>query len=85
MGLVYRARRQEIGDLVAVKVLRDKYAADPTGAERFRREAQAAAMVRHPNVVAIYDYHAGSVGDSPAFIVMEWLEGASLRGIQYKI
>ncbi len=79
MGLVYRARRQEIGDVVAVKLLHDKYAADRTAAERFHREAQAAAMVRHPNVVAIYDYHARSVGDSPAFIVMEWLEGTSLR------
>lgn len=81
MGLVYRARRQEIGDLVAIKLLRDKYAADRADAERFRREAQAAAMVRHPNVVAIYDYDAGNASDSPAFIVMEWLEGANLRGI----
>lgn len=80
MGTVYLAQRRELGDNVAVKLLHDRYAADPIAAERFRREAQAAAMVRHPNVVAIYDFYA-KTADAPAFIVMELLKGLSLRDI----
>src|SRR4051812_38725724 len=51
MGAVYRARRVLIGDEVAVKVLLGKFVADTEAVERFRREARAAAMLRHPNVV----------------------------------
>src|SRR5881227_2990090 len=56
MGAVYRARRVHIGDEVALKVLLRKFVADAGLVERFRREARAAAQLRHPNVVAIYDY-----------------------------
>ncbi len=79
MGMVYRARRVHIGDEVAVKVLRREFVADAASVERFRREARAAAMLRHPNIVAIYDYGEARGDGAPAYIVMELLEGVSLR------
>jgi formylglycine-generating enzyme required for sulfatase activity len=79
MGTVYRARRLMIGDEVAVKVLLRKFVADSGLVERFRREARAAAALRHPNVVVIYDYGEARSEDAPAYIVMELVEGESLR------
>jgi len=79
-GTVYRARRVHIGDEVAVKVLNSDYVLDQTAAERFRREARSAAMIRHPNVVIIHDF-SESKGDDPAYIVMELVPGTSLREI----
>jgi hypothetical protein len=81
MGAVYRARRKHIGDEVAIKVLLDKFVAGSEATERFRREARAAAMLRHPNVVAIHDFSEGSGVSSPAYIVMELVEGRSLRNL----
>ena len=81
MGAVYRARRKHIGDEVAIKVLLDKFVAGNEATERFRREARAAAMLRHPNVVAIHDFSDGAGASSPAYIVMELVEGRSLRDL----
>ncbi len=75
MGMVYRARRVQIGDEVAVKVLHPHYSAAADVLVRFRREAQAAATLRHPNVVTIYDY---SESDALAYLVMEFVPGLSL-------
>ncbi|MGH9854963.1 MAG: protein kinase domain-containing protein, partial [Blastocatellia bacterium] len=77
MGTVYCARRLLIGDRVAVKVLHPNQVADPQAVERFRREAQTAARLKHPNVVTIYDF--GVSGDSLIYLVMELVEGDSLR------
>ena len=79
MGTVYQARRTAIGDTVAVKVLRSDMVADPLAVERFRREAQAAARLKHPNVVAIYDFGVSNQG--LVYIVMEMVEGQSLRSM----
>ncbi|HYO99138.1 MAG TPA: serine/threonine-protein kinase [Pyrinomonadaceae bacterium] len=80
MGAVYRARRTHIGDEVAVKVLHQSFVADADAVERFRREARAAAMLRHPNVVSIHDFgEARGSAAAPAYIVMELAEGVSLR------
>jgi serine/threonine protein kinase len=81
MGTVYRARRVHIGDEAAIKVLHVKFVAQADAIERFRREARAAAMLRHPNIVSIYDFSDGQGGQSSAFIVMELLEGESLRSL----
>ncbi|HEY1403024.1 MAG TPA: serine/threonine-protein kinase [Pyrinomonadaceae bacterium] len=79
MGAVYRARRTHIGDEVAVKVLHRSFVADEDAVERFRREARAAAMLRHPNVVTIHDFGEARGSAAPAYIVMELAEGAPLR------
>jgi eukaryotic-like serine/threonine-protein kinase len=79
MGVVYRARRVHIGDEVAVKVLHKQLVADASMIERFRREARAAAQLRHPNIVSIIDLSEARGLDAPAYIVMELIEGESLR------
>ncbi len=78
-GTVYRARRLTLGDQVAVRILRPDLVGDPAAVERFRRQAQVAARIRHPNVVQIYDFgvsHEGAV-----FIVEELLSGRTLRDL----
>lgn len=78
MAIVYRARDRILGRRVAIKVLRPQYAADTDFVERFRREAQAAASLSHPNVVNIFD--VGTDGDVH-YIVMEYVEGRNLKEI----
>ncbi len=78
MSDVYLARDLLLDRPVAVKVLFAEYAKDPTFVERFRREAQAAANLNHPNVVAVYDWGQQS---GTYFIVMEYVEGRSLSEI----
>lgn len=79
MGSVYKAERLLIGDQVAVKILHAEHVAQPQSFERFRREAQAAARLKHPNAVSIYDF--GVTGDGLVYLVMELVEGQSLRQI----
>jgi serine/threonine protein kinase len=78
MGAVYRATRLLIGDEVAIKILHSEQN-DPRAAERFKREAQAAARLKHPNAVNIYDF--GVTEDGLQYLVMELVEGESLRQI----
>lgn len=78
MADVYLARDQLLDRWVAVKVLFAEFATDPTFVERFRREAQAAAKLNHPNIVAIYDW---GEEEGTYFIVMEYIEGLSLSQI----
>jgi serine/threonine protein kinase len=77
MGAVYRATRLLIGDTVAVKILHPEQVADPHAAERFRREAQAAARLKHPNAVSIHDF--GITSGGLVYLAMELVEGQSLR------
>lgn len=79
MGTVYRATRLNIGDEVAIKVLHPDHVAQPQSMERFRREALAAARLKHPNAVSIYDFGVSS--DGLVYLVMELVEGLSLRQI----
>lgn len=76
MGHVYRAVNIEIGREVAIKVLRAEHATNGDLVERFLREARAANLVRHPNVVDVVDI--GRDGDGSPFIVQELLEGEDL-------
>lgn len=75
MAEVYKGRDNRLARPVALKVLRGHYALDPELRSRFEEEARAAALVSHPNVVAVYD--AGE-DDSKAFIVMELVQGETL-------
>src|SRR5215475_1769277 len=72
MAEVYLARDQLLNRPVALKALFPEYAREPSFVERFRREAQAAANLNHPNIVAIYDW---GQEDGTYFIVMEYVEG----------
>jgi len=78
MSDVYLARDRVLDRPVAVKVLFPEYAKDATFVERFRREAQAAARLNHPNIVAVYDW-GEELGTY--FIAMEYVEGRSLSEI----
>ena len=78
MADVFLARDSLLDRPVAVKVLFPEFATDPTFVQRFRREAQAAANLSHPNIVSVYDW--GEEGGT-YFIVMEYVEGRSLAQV----
>jgi len=78
MARVYLAHDRVLNREVAVKILNPALAADPLFVERFRREAQAAAALNHPNIVTIYD--TGTTDDT-YFIVMEYVPGPNLKEI----
>jgi eukaryotic-like serine/threonine-protein kinase len=78
MARVYRARDELLGREVALKVLSERLSSDRSFVERFRREAQNAAGLNHPNIVALYDY---GDKDNRYFIVMELIEGRSLSEV----
>ncbi len=79
MGDVFEAEDTLLGRRVAVKVLHEQFARDEAFVARFRREAQAAANLNHPNIVSIYDW--GQEG-STYFMVMELIDGRTLREIR---
>jgi hypothetical protein len=81
MGVVYRAEHPRLGVTVALKVMEPDLAMNEAFRERFVREARAAARIRHPNIIPIYD--AGE-WDGDLYIAMRWIEGDDLRSILRK-
>jgi len=85
MAEVHRGRDIRLGRDVAIKILRADLARDPTFQNRFRREAQAAAGLNHPSIVAVYDNGEDPPPDgqevASPYIVMEYVEGRTLREI----
>jgi eukaryotic-like serine/threonine-protein kinase len=82
MAEVYRARDIRLDRIVAVKTLREDLARDQTFQARFRREAQSAASLNHPSIVAVYDTgeDAATAAHVP-YIVMEYVDGRTLRDL----
>jgi hypothetical protein len=78
MAAVWRGRDEILARKVAVKILREDLATDPGFAERFQREAVAAARLTHPNVISVFDT---GEEDGVRYIVMEHFEGHSLRAL----
>jgi eukaryotic-like serine/threonine-protein kinase len=82
MAEVYRARDLRLDRIVAVKTLREDLARDQTFQARFRREAQSAASLNHPSIVAVYDTGEDNSGNSHVpFIVMEYVDGRTIRDL----
>ena len=81
MATVYLAEDSSLGRKVALKVMAERYAEDGEFVERFRREAQAAARLNHPNIIAVYD--RGEANGRP-YIAMEYLQGRTLKQVIQK-
>jgi eukaryotic-like serine/threonine-protein kinase len=80
MAEVHMGRDVRLGRNVAVKTLRADLASDPTFQARFRREAQSAASLNHPAIVAVYDTGEDLLNGTPLpYIVMEYVDGTTLR------
>jgi len=77
MGITYHAVDINLGSPVALKVISARYSSDPGARERFRREAQAAAQLRHPNVATVF--HFGETSAGQCFYAMELVEGETLE------
>ncbi len=82
MAEVFRARDIRLDRVVAVKTLREDLARDATFQARFRREAQSAASLNHPSIVAVYDTGEDMTASSHVpYIVMEYVDGRTLRDL----
>src|SRR5699024_674418 len=82
MSEVFLSRDDRLGRDVAIKVLRADLARDPSFYLRFRREAQNAAALNHPSIVAVYDTGEADTDDGPLpYIVMEYVDGDTLRDL----
>ena len=78
MGVVYKAEDLKLKRFVALKFLHPYLIGQPRTRERMKREARAAASLNHPNICTIHEYHET---EDSAFIVMEYIEGETLKQI----
>src|SRR5262245_46595059 len=81
MSHVYRAKDTVLGRRVALKLLTDAAMSDPEAKGRFLQEARVASNIQHENIIRIYDFGEESLDDGKTrpFLVMEFVEGESLR------
>lgn len=79
MGAVYKAKNKQTGDLFAIKVLLQELADDTTSIKRFKQEAEAAGKLDHVNLANVFGH--GTTDDGAPYLVMEYLEGRSLRDL----
>ncbi len=77
MGAVYEATDRRLSRRVAVKIMKGHLFGQRGALRRFEREARACANLNHPNIIAVYDY--GTIGTDGAFLVMELIQGVTLR------
>src|SRR4029077_5635744 len=77
MGITYRALDINLGSPVALKVISARYSGNPEARERFRREARAAAQLRHANVASVF--HFGETPAAQCFYAMELIDGETLE------
>ena len=83
MGAVFEAVHESINQRVAIKVLHAKLTADPSAVARFMVEAKTTSMVQHVGLVRVFDY--GQIADGSAYMMMEFLEGESLKARLAKV
>ncbi|HNG19189.1 MAG TPA: serine/threonine-protein kinase, partial [Candidatus Obscuribacter sp.] len=77
MGVVYKARQEQMDKLMAIKMLHSHMVSDSEAVKRFYREAKTVSQVRHHHIVTLYDFGMSSQGQP--FLVMDFLEGMSLK------
>ncbi len=78
MGVVYKAKDRETGEIVALKVLKSEIAADRVAAERFLNEVRLSRRITHKNVCRVYEFTRSG---ATAYLSMEYVDGESLRAI----
>lgn len=78
MGVVYKARDAQLGRIAALKVMRPDWAGDADQGRRFKREAQTASALNHPNILTIYEISADAGLD---YIAMEFVAGGTLADL----
>lgn len=84
MAVVYKAKCHWLNRFVAIKILKEDLAQDEEFRRRFHEESQAVAMLSHPNIVAIYDVSRSEDEAEPDYIVMELIEGITLKQYMQK-
>ena len=84
MAVVYKAKCHWLNRFVAIKILKDDLAQDEEFRRRFHEESQAVAMLSHPNIVSIYDVSRAEETSEPDYIVMELIEGITLKQYMQK-
>lgn len=78
MSVVYKGIQESIDRTVAIKILQSQLVSDPTSVKRFQQEAQAASLLKHENIITMYDF---GIHDGRPFLVMDFLHGDSLADI----
>jgi serine/threonine protein kinase len=79
MGVVYKVRQEQMDRFMAVKMLHSHMVAEPEAVKRFYREAKTVSQVRHHHIITLYDFGMSKLGQP--FLVMDYLEGTSLKSV----